>query len=262
NLAPQLCRDARALTVGEGPNEALTMFLGRSASDTDTVGRLLGDQFGVPQLGRRLQEAAQEIKARCLGPGAPSLERSAALSWAHLLAGRAAADALLVAAVQVRAEQQPATNRHRVLEWARLRLETSLERALRGDPLESLLLGPRQAAELVSSYAGAIGDVEQNLPGEEDALDPLLRRSPLPVDPSAGLPGSVPLDGFAQPTNGQPMPPTPEQLTRLSPAAKRDFLERLLRQQVSQAQSDLPTPSPAAGDTPRPRPTSDPLETC
>ena len=46
NLAPQLLRDARPLSIGEGPNEALTMHIGRSEVQTHRVSQYLRRTFG------------------------------------------------------------------------------------------------------------------------------------------------------------------------------------------------------------------------
>jgi acyl-CoA synthetase (AMP-forming)/AMP-acid ligase II/alkylation response protein AidB-like acyl-CoA dehydrogenase len=255
NIGAQLWRDARALTVGEGPNESLTLFLGRSATDADMVGRLLRERFDAGPLAGRLHDAAQQIRARCLGPGAPFPERPAALAWAHTLAGKAAADAFLVAAVEAAARRQPGRHLSRVAEWARLRFEATLDRALRGELLEPVLLTAPETADLVLGYAGTIGDVEQTLPGEEDALDPLLRRAPAAADgPAEALPGAVAVTGDLPAANTEPAPPPAAPPARTPASAKRDLLERVLRERLGRSGGKRPGPATTT--------TSDPQETC
>src|SRR5262249_37365531 len=65
NIAPQLSRDARALTIGEGPNESLNMFIGRSIGHTDNLSRFLIDRFGAQCIADQLTDAAGRTRARC-----------------------------------------------------------------------------------------------------------------------------------------------------------------------------------------------------
>lgn len=251
NVAPQLWRDARVLTIGEGANESLAVFLGRSASDTDTVDRLLIDRFGAPALADGLRDAVRQIKARCLAASAPFSDRSAAMCWAHTLAGRLAADALLLASVQAAAECRNSADLRRAQEWARLRLESTLDRALHGTPTEAVMLSSGGAADLVSGYSKTIGDIEQSLPGEEEQLDPLLQQSPLDSGPGDSPPGSA-ASKPVRSTDSLDERPNEDQLAQLSQAGKRDLLERMLRHRVNASRNDLPAPTTSERTSSRP----------
>ena len=65
NLAPQLLRDARALSIGEGPNEALTMHIGRSEVQTHRVSQYLREPLAAPRLAETLQATTLDLVARC-----------------------------------------------------------------------------------------------------------------------------------------------------------------------------------------------------
>lgn len=204
NVAPQLLRDARLMSIGEGPNETLTGYVGRTAGQTDTLTRLLADRWGAPGVAAQLADAAAAVTTRCQGPDAPFADRAAALSWAHAVAGHAATEAMLVAARGADATDPD-----------RRRLDAALAACHRGSPEEADVLPADQVAALAVGYAGSIGDVEQDLPGEEDWIEPVLRTSFAPPAPAADLPGA-----FAPPAAAGP---------DLAPEAKRALLARLLR---------------------------------
>ncbi len=53
NLAPQILRDARVFSVGEGPNEPLTIQVGRKARHTDAIGSYLDADRDGAEVERR-----------------------------------------------------------------------------------------------------------------------------------------------------------------------------------------------------------------
>ena len=105
--------------------------------------------------------------------------------------GQAASDALLVAAAAEAHGLTPSDGRRRALEWAARPPARSLRRAREGDPEERLIPSASDAAATVSLYADSIGEIEQTLAGEEDALDVYLKKTPGsdPYEGLAGLPG-------------------------------------------------------------------------
>ena len=239
NIAPQILRDARVLTVGEGPNETLNWYLGRSASQTDVVPRFVADLMGIPDLATRMKDDFQHLLALATGPSSAFSERSVALSWACFLIGKTATEALLLAALQSAARKQPTPRLDRVLAWANLRYEESLRWAVRAAASGShpIAQSASELSMIVTGYTGSIGDIEQNLPGEEIALDPFLRRVPAdaPGTSPDGLPGD-PLFADAADSEVQPRPDnttTAGRLTRLSSQAKRELLEQALRQRIA-----------------------------
>ena len=99
NIAPQILRDARVLTVGEGPNETLSWYLGRSASQTDVIPRFVAEAMAVPDLGSRFKADFQHVLALCTDANNAFSEPSLAQSWASFLVGQVATEGLLLAAV-------------------------------------------------------------------------------------------------------------------------------------------------------------------
>ena len=235
NVAPQLLRDARVLTVGEGPNETLGVSLGRSASQTDTIHRFLTELMGVPELARRLRDDVNQVAVQCTTGANAATGRSAAVSWACSLAGKVTCDALLLAAVQGEIARHPSRHLARMLGPTRLRYEEGLAQALKASAGQATMLTAQEAAEIITGYVETIGDVEQELPGEEDVLDPLLRRDPgaAPGEPPRRITGRRVLVAQDEPSVGasSPLPFAP-----LSAEAKRALLERALQQRIAAAE--------------------------
>ncbi len=202
NLAPQILRDARVFRIFEGPSEALYQFIGASLLQSGEIALFLRQLPGGPAVADRLEEVVTEVREQ-----APrrldATDRVAALRWVYHRAGELATSALLLAAL----ESQPGASR-RAAEWARARFEADARKALQGSPEETALLSPMEAASLLEELAGAIGDVEQELAGEDHVIDPLLRREPSPLalgnsaEPAA--PWSPPETGRALPEPGEP----------------------------------------------------------
>ena len=70
NLAPQILRDARLYSVGEGPNEVLTTQVGRKARLTDTIDAYLRASPTGAGPADLLAASIGEIADRCLNrPG-------------------------------------------------------------------------------------------------------------------------------------------------------------------------------------------------
>ena len=98
------------------------------------------------------------------------------------------------------------------------------------------MLSPHETSAIITGYVGAIGDVEQHLPGEEQILDPLLRRAPEaePGHRPEGLPGDLAAPGLDEhPASG---PKSPATRGPLSMEAKRALLERALQQRIAAAE--------------------------
>jgi hypothetical protein len=172
NLASQLLRDARVLRIGEGPNESLKIFLGKSVLHTDKLEQFLRDRLHAPQLADQLKNAADQINHRCLTMGIPFDDRSFAMAWAYSLTGDVAIHALLLAAVQ----QSRSPQAQRVVEWARIQFEQRLRHAVAGIPGEELIADAETIRTSIDGYSASINDIEQNLAGENHDLDDLLKR--------------------------------------------------------------------------------------
>ncbi len=108
NLAPQILRDARLYSVGEGPNEPLTTQVGRKARLTDAIGAYLRADPGRHRAGRPAGRCRlREIADRCLNRPGPFADRSSAQLWADALIGQVASDALLLAAAREAHRRSP-----------------------------------------------------------------------------------------------------------------------------------------------------------
>ena len=176
NIAPQILRDARVFRIFEGPTETLNMFLGsRVLSRSSELHQFLCDGLGAPAVSDSLRKAAEQINA-LVASTSPFSDRPSALRWASMLIGEVATDAILLAAVQGAVNRTPSDQLRRAVEWARSQFEQTLARVRSSTPRESVLLNANETTDLISSYAETIGDLEQTLAGEDDALDGLLRR--------------------------------------------------------------------------------------
>jgi alkylation response protein AidB-like acyl-CoA dehydrogenase len=233
NLASQILRDARLYSVGEGPNEALTTQIGRKARLTGALdGYLRADPAGA-EPADLLAAAVGEVSDRCLNRPGPFADRSSASLWTDAMIGQVATDALLLAAAREALRLSPSDRGLRAVDWALVRLSRSLLRAREGDPEERLILTACDAAATVAVYAEAIGDVEQTLAGEDEALDVYLSKAPGhdPYLPLAGLPGhAVASDDANAPAERSGGVPAPDE-------SRRDHLERMLRQDLEPARA-------------------------
>ncbi|MBY6263493.1 hypothetical protein EI613_16460 [Azospirillum sp. 412522] len=205
NLAAQIFRDARVLRIFEGPTEPLNMHVGsRLIQMPEELRRFVAEEMGEAVLAAEIQVAAARIweRSRAAGPG--SRDPLAAKQWAYLQIGEVATCGLLLAAVRFRSRTAPSPLLRRAEEWARVRFDRRLAKALGATAAEAVLLDGRQAEELVAGYEETIGDIEQTLAGEELALDPLMRRAaPPPFGPPV-----VPEEArTAEPPSASPSPP-------------------------------------------------------
>ena len=207
NVAPQLLRDARLWSVGEGASEALTTQIGRKIRLTDAINDYLRADPAGAELADLLSASARDIADRCLNRPGPFADRSSAQIWTDALLGQVATDVLMLAAVREADRNGRSDALHRALNWAEIRLARTLRRAREGDPEERLIPTAATAAAAVSLYADAIGDVEQTLAGEEDALDDYLSKNPGsdPYQSQAGLPGHAELPPERLGRSGPPL---------------------------------------------------------
>src|SRR5581483_751416 len=125
NLVPQILRDARIFSIGEGPNEPLTVQVGRKARHTDAIGAYLRSMPGGVELADVLATAAPEVVDRCLSAPEPFADRSTAQVWAERLIGLVACDALLLAAAREAHQHAPGARLGRAVSWAEERFASS-----------------------------------------------------------------------------------------------------------------------------------------
>lgn len=196
NIAAQILRDTRVFRIFEGPTETLNMFLGsRVLHQSSELHQFLGNGLGAAAVSDTLRDAAEQINARWSESPAPFSDQPSALRWASMLTGEIATYAILLAAVQGAVDRTPSNRLRRAVDWVQQQFDQTLARALSGTPVEFVLLNANEATELISSYGETIGDLEQTLAGEDEALDGLLRReeraATSPHRITTNLPGTV-----------------------------------------------------------------------
>jgi alkylation response protein AidB-like acyl-CoA dehydrogenase/acyl carrier protein len=178
NGAPQILRDARVLRILEGPTETLYAHLGASfAAPGCAALAFLSDSLGRPALAAELSAAVNRISSAADGGERLFGSHAAAGQWLDYRIGELVACACMLGAAESRqhagGEPQAASD---AVAWARRRFCT-LAQAIVAE-LAGHRPYSRSAAllDLIKGYAGAIGDVDQQLPGEGRHLDALLRR--------------------------------------------------------------------------------------
>lgn len=169
NLAPQIFRDARMLTIGEGANEGLVAAIGRSVRMTGAVPDFLRRYRPNGDLASRLTKLSQSLENSSTGPYCGSL----AEAWRDSVRGRLAIAALnLAAAEAIKAKG----GTQETLEWAKCRFEgLSLEADGGASPTFSALTADG-IRDSVGGLGEFIGDLEPLAPDVDFDLDPLLRR--------------------------------------------------------------------------------------
>jgi acyl-CoA synthetase (AMP-forming)/AMP-acid ligase II/alkylation response protein AidB-like acyl-CoA dehydrogenase/acyl carrier protein len=189
NIAPQLLRDARVLRILEGPTETLYTHLGATlAQPGGATVAFIGGVLRHPELAAQLGATAKSSRIGALAGRRLFASEAAMTQWLDYRTGEVAAAAFLLAAAESRARsgsaaaQEAASNG---IAWARQRY-TALARALDAE----LATQPPYSASAallrqVDNYADAIGDIEQQLPGEAQQLDAFLRHAPAAVAPAA-----------------------------------------------------------------------------
>ncbi|UFZ08170.1 AMP-binding protein [Bradyrhizobium ontarionense] len=177
NLAPQILRDTRILRIFEGPTEAMIMHIGsRLVHNPRELRQLIGDELQQPTLAAEIEVAAGRIVERCKAPGSRFADQSAAMNWAYHLTGDVGTLGILLACVRSRSRLAPGPLLRRAEDWARLRFDQRLARALGTSPAEVALLDAAEAERLVAGYVETIGDIEQSMPGEQSDRDVLIGR--------------------------------------------------------------------------------------
>lgn len=183
NIAPQMLRDARIFRIFEGATEPMAIHIGsRFLQDPQQIRSFFSDTLQQPSIAAELESAAARIAERCLGATLPAaISRTARQSWASLLTGEVATYGILLAAVAYQCATAPTEELRRAERWARLRMERKLAKALTGNPAEAVCLPAVELERIVAGYESSIGDIEQQMAGEDHQLDPLIRRAFTPA---------------------------------------------------------------------------------
>jgi len=177
NIAPQILRDARLMRIFEGPTETLNMFLGsRVINNSEEINQFICNGLEAPMVADSLRSAAQQIYERCMSNHGLFSDRIAAARWAYVITGEIATLAIMLAAMEGVSQKYQSTRLTRAINWTRLNFEDLLAKALFLKPDESRISSADLMADEISSYSETIGDIEQNLAGEDRELDELLQK--------------------------------------------------------------------------------------
>ncbi len=184
NLAPQIFRDARMLTIGEGANEGLVAAIGRSVRLTGVVAEFLRQYRPDGNLASRLTKLSQSLENSSTGPYSGAV----AEVWRDAIRGRLAIAALDLAAAEASKGKGGAQE---TVEWAERRFEDISIEALGGASPTSSALSTDLIRTKVHGLGEFIGDLEPLAPGVDVELDPLLRKeAPQPVAGSHATPAT------------------------------------------------------------------------
>ena len=179
NIAPQILRDARLFRIFEGPTETLNMYLGSNlVHKPKGLLDFLSNTLKVADISSRLADAVNEINNHYLAKESSIQERSQAQRLAYSLIGEVATQAVLLAAIQEALNRNPNQEslRHAAL-WIQKQFDLSLYKALNSISAQSELFSINKIDDLISSYTDVVGNLEQNLSGEDNDLDPFLRKN-------------------------------------------------------------------------------------
>jgi acyl-CoA synthetase (AMP-forming)/AMP-acid ligase II/alkylation response protein AidB-like acyl-CoA dehydrogenase/acyl carrier protein len=179
NGAPQILRDARVLRVLEGPTETLYAHLGASMTQPEgAVHVFLAETLGRPALARELGALVARVRA-AQATSRLFASQTALNQWLDYRIGELVASACIAGAAEARQQEgsgDPQMASDAVV-WARRRFS-----ALGHELVAEMAANrPHSSSEaliaLVQGYTAEIGDVEQQLPGESQQADALLRRN-------------------------------------------------------------------------------------
>jgi acyl-CoA synthetase (AMP-forming)/AMP-acid ligase II/alkylation response protein AidB-like acyl-CoA dehydrogenase/acyl carrier protein len=191
NGAPQILRDARVLRILEGPTETLYAHLGAALAKPGGGGRaFLADALARPALCAELDAALARVAT--LAEGAQRLfgSKIAARQWTDYKLGELSASAFLLGAAERRQQSQAgdAQAASNAVVWARRRFNHQLQALLAELAGQRPYSSSADLLALVAGYAEAIGDIDQQLAGEDRQPDALLLRAaakPAPVQQAA-----------------------------------------------------------------------------
>lgn len=172
NGAPQILRDARVLRILEGPTETLYSHLGASLAhkQSPAIG-FLGEALGRPELAAELRDTVARLQAAVAQRAGLFAGAAQSAQWLEYRVGELAAQAFLLAAAESRGAASDAA-------WARQRFDSAAQ-SIFADIDGPVAHGAGAALlEQIGRYTEAIGDIDQQLPGELQRTDVLLQRVP------------------------------------------------------------------------------------
>lgn len=163
NIAPQILRDARVLRIFEGPTETLCGFLGaRVLKQGEALQNFLCQTLGAVEVEQRLKDAVDKIRERFFDNNNITVQR-----WVYHQLGKLATEAILWAVL----------DDHLTAAWVKNRFDDQLQEILNFNTDNLLFVNSQSLVHHLKQYKQTIGDIQQNLAGEEQELDQLLRQS-------------------------------------------------------------------------------------
>lgn len=190
NIAPQILRDAKLLTVGEGPNESLMLYIGRNTVHTNNIYQFLSNEWNQENIAQELKEACQKIKDYYLENKALFKDHSATMTYTYLMIGKVTISAIIYAVMNYQNQLKSSSDLSRALQWTKLNFTETIDSVLNQHKQQSSWLKSNQITELITSYQDSIADIEQTLAGVEENLDPFLSKNPTNIN-STNLPGDI-----------------------------------------------------------------------
>ncbi len=167
NLAPQIFRDARLLSIGEGANEVMVAAIGRSLRLAASSPAFLRESLAAADLAR-FEQLKQQIAD--LKPPA-ALRSDAAPAWRDWLYGRLICETSGFAS----ATRLDAKGNAAVMLWAKDRMD-AFAHEIAAYGVDGSTLGANAIRATVRDYMKSIGDLEPLAADVDYELDPLLKR--------------------------------------------------------------------------------------
>lgn len=187
NIAPQLLRDARVARILEGPTEALQMFLGarvtKDSVDFHQFVNSLSEAGKIDRQGQAPNDMSTIVKRTLEGH-----EHGSGLDHRYLCAvGDMAAQAILTGCVKASQHKNNDPQLTQSGAWADAKLGSMAEALATFDDSPGELT-VQQLMTNVEAYRLSIGDVEEQLAGFDENLDPLLKRNTIASPTKAKTP--------------------------------------------------------------------------
>ncbi|MFM7370004.1 MAG: acyl-CoA dehydrogenase family protein, partial [Sphaerospermopsis kisseleviana] len=179
NIAPQIFRDARLFRIFEGPTETLQMHLGLLALyHTSQLCSSFNAFLGITEISDKLQYTAEYCASYLKKQ---NLSRSSQKKLSKILSQKladVAAWGFVLACIQKCYQSQPSSELKRVEQWGQQNFLAKIADAMNDNLANDILLGTNQLENLINQYTENIGNVEQNMVGEENQLDEYLGKIP------------------------------------------------------------------------------------
>jgi acyl-CoA synthetase (AMP-forming)/AMP-acid ligase II/alkylation response protein AidB-like acyl-CoA dehydrogenase len=190
NLAPQMLRDARALSIGEGANESLLAAIGRGSRMGDSLQSFLAAYDESGTLPKRMAEMSAPLDRR---GAAGAFSGDAAVAWRDAQMGRLACAALHLATARALAGRD--AGHLQTQEWAQMRFDRVCQEIEKGPGGAAAVLPPDLLEQRIADFRQVIGDIEPLAPDVDSSLDPLLRRE---AQPQAEVPRAEQTEAAAE----------------------------------------------------------------